>query len=248
MRNYWKVVNQVIKESDVLLLILDARFIDETRNPEIEEKVKNEGKPLIYVITKSDLAPRQASEDAKRKLSPSVFVSARDHHGSIRLKERIIIEGNRAYGKKESYMVGVLGYPNVGKSSLINLMRGRHSASTSALSGHTKGVQWIRSDSRIMFIDTPGVIPFGEEDEAKHVAIGTVDFTKARDPDLAVMELMRRLPGKFEAYYGVPAGEDMEATLEAIALKRNVLMTGGVADVMRMARTIIRDFQMGKIR
>jgi len=248
MKSYWKAVNKVIRESDVLLLILDARFVEETRNEEIEQKVKSSGKPLIYVLTKCDLAEKRNMEVLKRTLVPSVFVSAKEHWGSIKLRDRIMIEAKRAYGDREDVWVGVLGYPNVGKSSLINLMRGRHSAPTSSLSGHTRGAQFIRADKRIMFVDTPGVIPYMEKDEVKHVFIGTVDYTKAADPDIAAIELMRRFPGKIGSYYGVPEGEDKESALEAIAIRKKVLQKGGIPDMMRMARIIIKDFQRGRIK
>ncbi|MBI5881377.1 GTPase, partial [archaeon] len=62
MANYWKLVNDVIREADILLEILDGRSIDETRNIEIEDKVKKSGKVLIYVINKCDLVDKDKME------------------------------------------------------------------------------------------------------------------------------------------------------------------------------------------
>jgi hypothetical protein len=247
MESYWKAVKHVIYQADVLLMVLDARFADDTRNEEIENRVRAAHKPLIYVLTKSDLVGRERAESYKKTIKPLVFISAREHWGRTKLKERIIIEA-KACGKKDTIEVGVLGYPNVGKSSLINLMKGKHSASTSPQSGHTKSMQLIRADSRIFFIDTPGVIPYMEKDEVKHVIIGTTDFNKIRDPDIMVMKLMRRFPGVIESFYGVPVDEDKEKTLEAITVKKSVIMKGGVPDIMTMARNIIMSFQRGKIK
>ena len=53
MRGFWKTVNYVIKEADIILEVIDARFPELTRNPEIEDKIKN--KVLILVINKCDL-------------------------------------------------------------------------------------------------------------------------------------------------------------------------------------------------
>ena len=64
-KNFWKIVNDVIQDSDVLLLLLDARLVKETRNKEIEEKVKKAGKTLIFVVTKSDLANKDDVEKYK---------------------------------------------------------------------------------------------------------------------------------------------------------------------------------------
>ena len=246
MPQFWKVVNDVIKDADVLLLLLDARLIYETMNAEIENKVRKAGKPLIYVITKSDLADKNVIEKWKRQIKPCVFVSAKEYHGLKMLRNRILIEGKRNLVDKVT--VGVLGYPNVGKSSLINSMRGRKSAPTSILSGYTKGLQKIKSDNKITFLDTPGVIPYQEKDEVKHSLIGTIDFTKTREPDMIVMELMGKFPGKIEAFYDVAQDEDPELTIEHIAMKNNVLKKGGKLDIMRMSRMILKDWQKGVIK
>ncbi len=246
MPNFWRMVNKVIIQADILLMTLDARLVDETRNQEIEDKVKYLNKPLIYVITKCDLADKAEVEKHKKELGLAVFVSAKEHHGIKMLREKILIEAKRI-GKKE-VRVGVLGYPNVGKSSLINAMKGRKAASTSSLSGHTRGLQNVKADNRIMLIDTPGVIPYQEKDFMKHAFIGTIDFVKTKEPDLVVMGLMERFPGKIESFYGVKEKEDKEETIEEIALKSNTLKKGGIPDTMRMAKTILKDWQKGAIK
>lgn len=246
MANYWYVVKEVIKDADILLLVLDARLINETRNYEIEEKVRLNDKPIIYVISKCDLVDKTFLEKKKKELSPCVFISAREHQGTAILRERILIEARKAYPDKNMVTVGVLGYPNVGKSSLINAMKGKKAARTSILSGYTKGVQKIRS-SRITFLDTPGVIPYMEKDYLKHAFIGTIDFTKAKEPDLIAMELMLAFPGQIEAFYGVEVKEDKEETLEEIAMDKKVLKKGGIADIDRASRMILKDWQKGII-
>ena len=60
---------------------------------------------------------------------------------------------------EEKFKVGVLGYPNTGKSSIINALKGRASAPTSPVSGYTKGMQWIRASKRMYLLDPPGVFP-----------------------------------------------------------------------------------------
>ena len=248
MANFWNIGNKVIYDADILLLILDARQIDETRNNEIEDKVKRLKKPLIYVITKSDLVDKEVAERHKKSLKNSVFVSAKFHHGTKILRDRILIAGKRAYKDKEKFKVGVLGYPNVGKSSLINAMKGKKAARTSILSGYTRGVQNVRMDNKITMIDTPGVIPYQEKDAEKHILTGTIDFTKTKDPELAVMTIMSKYPGKIESYYEVVQKEDPEEVLEEIALKKNILIKGGKPDTQRASRMILKDWQKGDIK
>jgi len=247
MGNFWRIVNQVIEDADVLLLILDARMIDETRNPEIENKVGHAGKPLVHVITKCDLVDKTVVEKFKKTLNNCVFVSATKHYGTTMLRDKILIEAKRVYPKKKAITVGVLGYPNVGKSSIINALKGRKSAPTSILSGYTKGVQKVRADNRIMLLDTPGVIPYQEKDRMKHALIGTIDFNNTKEPDLVVMELMQRFPKKIESFYEVEPNEDLEAVIEVIAVKRNILKKGNVPDIMRTSRMILKDWQKGVI-
>ena len=180
MGNYWNVVNKVIEKSDILLIVLDSRFIEETRNEEIEQKITEAGKKLIYVMTKCDLVDQRHMEKAKQKLKPSIFVSSKEFLGVTILKEKILMEAKRM-DSKERIKVGVLGYPNVGKSSLINALKGRKSASTSITSGQTRGVQNINFGKKVVFLDTPGVIPYKEKDKNKHALTGSIDFAKTKE-------------------------------------------------------------------
>jgi hypothetical protein len=242
MGSFWKAVNEVIEKSDIVLEILDARFVDETRNAEIEKKVLCRGKKIIYVINKCDLVPKEQSEKKKKELKPSVFISAKDHLGTTMLR-KLILET----AKKESVVVGVVGYPNTGKSSVINALAGREKAKTSSVSGYTRGIQAVRADKRLSLLDTPGVIPFMEEDEFLHAVIGAKDSSKVREPDYIVMRLMENAHGTVEKHYGVQEAEDPEQGLEKIAIRLNMLMKGGVPDVEKASRKILSDWQKGDI-
>lgn len=245
MPSFWALVNSVIREADLLLLVLDARLVAESRNIEIEQKIHEAGKPLIYVVSKSDLADREEAERAASDLRPRVMFSAKDYHGVRALRKAILMEAKRL--GKEVITVGVLGYPNVGKSSLINALKGRGSAGTSPLSGYTRSLQKIRLSRRIMLIDTPGVILSKEKDFIKQSSIGTIDYLHTREPDIVVAELMTRFPEKFERFYGIKIPEDPFDAIEELALKRRVLKRGGEPDMMVMARHMLIDWQKGRI-
>lgn len=232
-------------KSDILVIVLDARFIHETVNDEIIAKIKKQDKPYFYAVTKTDL---KDDIDESRIPKPYVLVSATKHTGKSKLRERIFIIGERKYGKNCSLKVGILGYPNVGKSSIINMLKGRKSVSTSIISGHTKSEKDIRTEKRILLIDTPGVIPYGERDRLKHLLIGSADFDRVKDPVDALENVMKKYPGVIEGYFGVVPEDDHSETIEKIALKKHLLMKGGLPDVQRAARMIIREFQSGKLR
>ncbi len=238
---FWKIVNEVIKESDVVLEVLDARLISETRNKEIEEKIKNQNKKLIHVVNKIDLVDK--NDINLKDLTNPVFISSKERLGTTILKNKIM-----EIGKKDKIIVGVLGYPNTGKSSVINAIAGRKSARTSPSSGFTKGIQKIRAGERIFLLDTPGVLPFEEKDEVKHTLIGSKNVQDIKEPDLIAVELMKILKGRIEKHYGVEVSSDYEKTLEKIAEKMHKFKKGGVLDTDNTARMIIIDWQRGKIR
>ena len=182
MTSYKVLVRDVIKQSDVLLEVIDARFPDETRNSEVEKEIIRLKKPFIIVINKCDLVSKEKLEKTKIRLSriaPTVFVSGKDRSGTTILRHQIL---ESACIKGRKILVGTLGYPNVGKSSVINGVTGRHRASTSPISGHTKGVQHVDAGSRIMFMDTPGVIPFDENDEYVQGLLGIKDAKPPEGP------------------------------------------------------------------
>lgn len=248
MANFWNIVNKVIGDADILLLILDSRMIDSTRNIEIEHKVEKAGKPLIYVMNKCDLVDKTYLENYKKKMKKiCIFVSAKNHLGTTMLREKIGITASKN-GIKGEIKVGVLGYPNVGKSSIINALNGKSAAPVSSISGYTKAVQKVGVGGKIMMIDTPGVIPYHEDDAKKHSIIGTIDHNREKDPDVVALNLLNEFPGLIEEFYGVEIHEDKEETLEAIAIKLNMVLKAKEVDFMRASRKILFDWQTGKIR
>jgi hypothetical protein len=239
------MVNRVIADADILLLVLDARMAQETRNLEIEDKVRAAGKPIIFVLNKCDLVDKHVVEQYKRMVPNSIFISAKMHLGTVMLREKILATAGR-FGKMSGIRVGVLGYPNVGKSSLINALKGKSAAKTSSISGYTRHIQKIRT-SKIVLLDTPGVIPYKEKDGFKHNIIGTIDASKEKYPDIVAVSLMNAFPGAIENCYDVELITDKEKTLENIAIKRNMVIKGSKPDIIRAAKMILKDWQTGDI-
>lgn len=239
MVNFWNIVNKVIEDADIIIEVLDARFPELTRNKEVENKVLQKGKKLLYVINKADLSEEVTKQ---LKVKPFVLFSAKKHYGTNLLREALM-----KISKGESVRVGVLGYPNVGKSSVINALKGRGSAPVSPKAGFTKHKQTIRASGKIIFLDTPGVIPFKEQDKVKHAIISSTDFTKVKEPDMVVMEMMKEYPGVIEKYYGVDVSDDLESVIENIAMKTGKLKKQRQPDIERCSRDIIKDWQRGKI-
>lgn len=250
-----KLSEEVIENADILLEVLDARFPEETRNPEVEESIKKKGKKIIYVLNKIDTIDKsKMDKELLSSLYPFVFLSCKEKKGIRDLRKKINIEVSRLKLKDNQAKIGIIGYPNTGKSSIINLLTGRHQARTSAEPGHTRGIQNIRFAKNILLIDTPGVIPSNEnsatdrEDLKKHAKIGVRSFSKLKNPEFVVASLMQENPLLFEKFYNIEAKGDAEILLEQLGRKKNFLLKGNCVDIDRTARLILKDWQEGSIR
>jgi ribosome biogenesis GTPase A len=240
-RNYGELVNKVIDESDIILFVLDARQLHESINKTLEDIIIEKGKKYLYVINKCDLVSK--SQLPRLSIANSVKVSAEKHLGTMRLLRKIM---ELSHGKET--VVGVIGYPNTGKSTLINALKGRHSAPTSSIAGYTRGLQKIRVSQKLLLVDTPGIISYKESQDFNLHMIGAVDVNKIRDPEASVTAMIESLNGKIEKHFDVNKNEDPYETLEEIAVKRNLLKRGGIPDTIRAAKEIIFLMQKGKIR
>lgn len=243
MANFWKIVDAVISRADIVLMVVDARMVEQTRNKEIERKVAAAGKTLLTVVNKADLVPKDLLEPWKKKLAPCIFISAQKFYGMTLLRHKIL-----ELSRGEAVTVGVVGYPNTGKSSLINALKGKASAGVSSVSGFTKGKQLVKVDSKIMLIDTPGVLSENDNKEDKKFVI-TSSMNVKNDPELVVFELLSLHKAEVMQHYGIDEFcVDEEEVLIAIAKKLNKFAKGGVPDTETVARMILQEWQKGKIQ
>lgn len=239
-------VFRAIGQADIVLEVVDARFVEETRNLTVERKATEQGKPLLVVINKADLVnAKQLLEQKKALPFASVSISTKSHAGIRLLRGEI---GKRAKEKKTR--VAVVGYPNTGKSAVINSLAGRHAARVSSKSGFTRGEQFVRIGGNSIFIDSPGVIPFLERDPYKLAILGAKNPEDLDDPELAGIKLLDFLKKRFPEKIG-KLGErqetDSEKILQAIAVKWNKLEKKGIPDTQATAKILLKKWQQGKI-
>ena len=248
-KKYPALLQKILDQSEIILEVLDARFVEDTRNKDIEEEIIKRGKKIIYVINKSDLNPKP-----KDLPEPYAVVSCKERKGIKDLRDRIkILSHNIVKDKDGKVIVGVIGYPNTGKSSLINILIGKSSAGTGADAGFTKGIQKLRLSSEITLLDSPGVIPQKEYSSrdvklhSKNTMIGARSHSQVSNPEQVIAELVLGFPNTFDTYYKINSGNDSEILLEKLGRKKNFLLKGGIVDIDKTARFILKEWQEGKI-
>ncbi|AHL23392.1 GTPase [Thermococcus nautili] len=248
-RKAWKVVREVIDEADVIVEVVDARDPIGTRNRKLERLVQEEGKPLLIVMNKADLVPKEWAEEYKRKSEiPVVFISARERKGTGILRRELKKLAKPLLDEKEKVKVALIGYPNVGKSTIINTLKGKRAVGTAPIPGYTKGKQLIRLSKKLWLLDSPGVVPIDDFDEL--VIKGGFPADKIEEPVRPALKLISRiLETRREAItekFGIEEFESEEEILRRIGEKRGLIKAGGEVDLEETARWLLREWQTGR--
>lgn len=147
-----------------------------------------------------------------------------------------------------SITLGVVGYPNVGKSSVINSLTKRKSAGVSSLPGFTRGVQEIEIDGTTRIIDSPGVV-FSGEDEITLLLRNTIKAEHVTDLDKAVEEIIQRVNrDDLLKLYKIPDFANYKEFLISMAESKGKLKKGGICDLEAVAKILIQDWNTGKLK
>ncbi|KAI9912390.1 hypothetical protein PsorP6_006086 [Peronosclerospora sorghi] len=279
---YMKELRKVVDKADVILEVLDARDPMGCRTLDMEDVIGNRhGKKLVLVLNKVDLVPshvvqpwlkylrtfyptvafKASTQNQMKHLSASFgradkatdeAVSGSKAVGTEALMQ-LLKNYCRSHGVKTAITVGVIGYPNVGKSSVINSLKRSKAASVSSTAGHTKVTQEVHIDSKIKLLDCPGIV-FDHSDVNALLLRNCIDTESMEDPVGAVQVLLTRcLPAQLAKLYKLPVDavsrcyEDAVQFLVLVAQSQGKIGKGGVPDRQAAARIVLKDWNRGKL-
>jgi nuclear GTP-binding protein len=146
---------------------------------------------------------------------------------------------------KRQISVGIIGYPNTGKSSVINALMAKKCCKTAPVPGETKVWQYITLTRRIFLIDCPGVVYDTGDDETEIVLKGVVRAERLSTPTDYIPAILGRVQKKYiQKHFGLPGDwEDSTDFLTRLAIKMGKLIKGGEPDLNNVAIQVINDFQ-----
>ena len=250
----WEELYKVLDCSDIVIQVLDARDVPGTRSRHIERYLKKHAahKHLIFLINKVDLVPTWCTRKWVRILSAEVPTLA--FHASITnsFGKGALINLLRQFGKlhtdKKQISVGIIGYPNVGKSSVINTLKAKKVCNVAPIPGETKIWQYITLFRRVFLIDCPGHVYDEGDSEQDIVLKGVVRAEKLPDPTEFIPELLARCKKEvIESVYGITEFTDHEDFLAQLATKMGRLNKCNTPNLHVVAIQVINDWQRGKL-
>lgn len=259
MKKTRELIQENLKLVDAAVEVIDARIPVSSRNPIIDELVKN--KTRIIILNKSDLSGEEANrqwelhfrQQGSRVLSMNCM-SGSGASRLLKLLSELQDEKNRDQTRKKPYRLLIAGVPNVGKSSLINRLTGKKSAQTGDRPGVTRGKQWLNLPGNMQLLDTPGILWPKFEDPKVGLNLAFCGSIKDEILDIAdlalelIAILQRDYPELLQERYKLESLEETPLeTMEAMALKRGCILPGKKIDYERIAKVVLDEFRAGTI-
>ncbi|CAK9441189.1 uncharacterized protein LODBEIA_P50580 [Lodderomyces beijingensis] len=290
-KSYDKIFKAVVDASDVVLYVLDARDPESTRSRKVEQAVlQNPGKRLILLLNKVDLIPTDSLNQWLNFLKssfPTIPIKAAP--GATNAKSfnknltntataETLLKALKSYANKSnlkrSVVVGVIGYPNVGKSSIINALTKRHNNSSKACpvgnqAGVTTSMREVKVDNKLKILDSPGIV-FPDEimntkkqsksqQNAKLALLSAIPPKQITDPVSAVQLLLKKFSNNTEmadglkSFYELPPipssdlNEFSKHFLIHIARTKGRLGKGGIPNMQSAALSVLNDWRDGRL-
>ena len=253
-------VEEKVKVIDVVIELFDARAPKSSINEHLEKVIQHKKK--LYVFTKADLAdPEQTAKWQKHfrtEDSEVLVANVNDKNSYNSISNAVIRLGKAKWAKEmargmkpQPIRTMIIGIPNVGKSSLINLLAKRKAAGVQNKPGYTRGEQWIKVNKDFLLLDTPGILPMSYENQEKAANLALVG--SIREDILPNNELVAILlkflkehyPNALKERFDIEEITEPKPILEEIANKRGLLAGSGRLDILKAESLLLKEFKDG---
>lgn len=235
--NPWSFLKDMIHGVDIVLEIVDARDIPGTRLPLAEKWTGS--KRLFMIANKADLLP--PGTILPKLQNKGMYISAKSTDENVRMG---LMRAILARTDTRPVKVLLLGYPNVGKSTLINMLARRKVARVSAVAGTTKNMQWIRIGDLIV-TDYRGMFPkYEKKDELVRKSALNVQGDEEKyaynfaEKILKSAQLKKWLEKKFDI--NLTKVSDSDGVLAKIAERRKWYLKGGELNLQEAAKNLVK--------
>ena len=270
----WRQLWRVLERSNAVCQIVDARNPLFFRSPDLEQYISELGKKFVVVLNKADLVDKDTrlkwAEYFAGEHLEVVWFSATTEQELIDEGLQKDSEFGESFNSDPAYIhssselleklsrdfeghltIGFVGYPNVGKSSVINVICGQKRVAVAAQPGKTKHLQSLELSEKVSLCDCPGLVfPSVLSSRAEMVTCGVLPIDNLKDVISPVEILCLRVhSSQFEKLYGIQLGGRVEARelLGAIGTKRGYFTGRGLPNENKVARKILKDYVKGKL-
>ncbi|KAJ2684721.1 GTPase required for pre-60S ribosomal subunit nuclear export and maturation [Coemansia spiralis] len=254
-KRIWNELYKVVDSSDVILHVLDARDPEGTRCRHVEKYIKTEAphKHLVYILNKVDLVPTWVTARWVKVLSreyPTLAFHASINHsfgkGSL---IQLLRQFTRLHADKKQISVGLIGYPNTGKSSIINTLRQKKVCTVAPVPGETKVWQYITMTRRIYLIDCPGIVQFSATDTDTDIVLkGSIRTESLLMPEDYIPEILNRVRKEYiQRHYNIDKWDSAEDFLTELAKATGKLNKGGEPDLHVVSKMVVNDWVRGRL-
>ncbi|KAG9307311.1 hypothetical protein G9A89_017139 [Geosiphon pyriformis] len=254
-KRIWSELYKVIDSSDVIIHVLDSRDPIGTRCRSVEQHLKKEAchKHLIFLLNKCDLVPtwvtaKWVSILSKEYPTLAFHASINNSFGKGSLIQ-LLRQFASLHSNKKQISVGFIGYPNTGKSSIINTLRSKRVCNVAPIPGETKVWQYITLMKRIYLIDCPGIVPPSVEDTETDIVLkGVVRVENLKTPEDYIHTILTRVREEYlQRTYAISAWTDHVDFLGQLAHKTGKLLKKGEPDIYTVSKMVLNDWLRGRI-
>ncbi|CAG8500805.1 14951_t:CDS:10 [Funneliformis mosseae] len=254
-KRIWNELYKVIDSSDVVIHVLDARDPIGTQCKNVVKYIKKDvgHKHLVFLLNKCDLVPtwvtaKWVSILSKEYPTLAFHASINNSFGKGSLIQ-LLRQFSALHSDKKQISVGFIGYPNTGKSSIINTLRNKKVCNVAPIPGETKVWQYITLMKRIYLIDCPGIVPPSLEDSETDIVLkGVVRVENLKTPEDYIQKILEIVRKEYiQRTYEVREWTDHVDFLARLAQKYGKLLKKGEPDLGTVSKMVLNDWLRGKI-